>query len=187
MAPGGMTQFLTAAQGMPEEIEEFLDKRIKTFMWEGRSVAPINNDILFLPIEQGGKNLLCIKDHNNAIKLKDLGDFLTKDEDRAKWCYLADKGFQKEVPQGIIVDKKARINPFIQTWAPLQKKLPRPLKRMYRTATKFGLTFDALALEKNVKDEIPVWFHPGGKKDLARHNNSSRAKCLRDNHGVKTV
>ncbi|KAJ7756669.1 hypothetical protein B0H16DRAFT_1458120 [Mycena metata] len=51
----------------------------------------------------------------------------------------------------------------------------------------FGLTLDALALDKDVKEEIPVWFHPGGTKDLARHNNSKFANCLRDNHGAKTV
>ncbi|KAJ7018663.1 hypothetical protein C8F04DRAFT_950894, partial [Mycena alexandri] len=187
MTAGGMTQYLSTVQDMPQETEEYLDKRIKTFMWEGRSVAPINNDILFLPFDQGGKNLLSIKDRNNAIRIKTLQGYLTEDEDRAKWCYLADDSFRKEVPQGPVVDKKARISPFIQTWAPLQKKLPRPLKQMYKTAKKFDLKFDALALAKDVKGEIPIWFHPGGKKDLSRHNNSSCANCLRDIHGVRTV
>ncbi|KAJ7032636.1 hypothetical protein C8F04DRAFT_1184821 [Mycena alexandri] len=134
-----------------------------------------------------GQNLLSIKDRNDAIRLKTLQSYLTKDEDRTKWCNLADDGFRKQIPQGRVVEKTARINPFIQTWDPLQKKLPRPLKRLYQTAKKFDLKFDALALTKDVKEEIPVWFHPGGKKDLSRHNNSKCANCLRDIHGVRTV
>ncbi|KAJ7128148.1 hypothetical protein C8R43DRAFT_835695, partial [Mycena crocata] len=83
--------------------------------------------------------------------------------------------------------KSTRVNPFVQTWAPLQKKLPKPLKKMWKIASRFHLRFDALALAKNIKEELPVWFHIGGKVDLARHNNTNCAKCLSTNHRVKTV
>jgi hypothetical protein len=90
MVVGGMTQYLTTVQGMPKDIEDYLDKRIKTFMWAGKRVAPLNNDFLFFPTEEGGKDLLSIKDRNDAIALKDIRDFLTNEgPDRAKWCDLA--------------------------------------------------------------------------------------------------
>ncbi|KAJ7469509.1 hypothetical protein FB451DRAFT_1038795 [Mycena latifolia] len=177
MTVGGMTQYLTSVQGMPKEIEEYLDKRIKTFMWEGRAIAPINKDILHLPVEEGGKNLLSIRDRNDAIKIKTLQSYLTRDENRGKWCDLADQSFRKSVPEGRLVEKRARISPFTQTWSPLQRKLPRALKQMIKTAAKFQLKFDALSLAKDVKEELPVWFNIGGKKDLNRHNNSNCAKC----------
>ncbi|KAJ7763070.1 hypothetical protein B0H16DRAFT_1311422, partial [Mycena metata] len=38
-----------------------------------------------------------------------------------------------------------------------------------------------------VLHSIPIWFHPGGKKDLNRLNNTSCSNCLRDKHGAVTV
>lgn len=153
-------------------------------MWEGKTVAPINHDILYLPIE-GGIDLLSIRDRNEAIKIKNLQDFLTKEGDkRAKWCSLVDGCLRKQVQQGVIVDEKVRISPFKQKWAPLQNKLPRALKQMLKTAKKFHLHFDALALAKDIKEELPAFFHIGGTKDSTRHNNSGCANCLRDLHEV---
>ncbi|KAJ7077991.1 hypothetical protein B0H15DRAFT_762500, partial [Mycena belliarum] len=86
-----------------------------------------------------------------------------------------------------VVREKARVSPFLQSWAPLQRKLPRSLKRLYKTAAKFNLKFDALALSKDVKEELPIWFHNGASSDLRRHNNTRNADCLRENHGVIKV
>jgi hypothetical protein len=36
MVVGGMTQYLTAVQGMPKDVEEYLDKRIKKIVWAGK-------------------------------------------------------------------------------------------------------------------------------------------------------
>ncbi|KAJ7045183.1 hypothetical protein C8F04DRAFT_941214, partial [Mycena alexandri] len=58
---------------------------------------------------------------------------------------------------------------------------------MVKTANKFRLKFDALALTKEVKGELPLWFHHGAKIDLGRHNNSVCATCLRNKHGVRSV
>ncbi|KAK6983932.1 hypothetical protein R3P38DRAFT_3232937 [Favolaschia claudopus] len=173
MTVGGMTQYLTAEQGMPKDIEEYFDKRIKNFIWAGKRVAPINHDILFLPIEEGGRDLLSIKDRNNAIEIKNLKDFLTRDEsDRAKWCSLAEERLRKQTPKAPVV---------------YPKKLPRALKKMVTMAMKFNLKLDALALAKDVKEEVPMFFHVGGKKELTKHNNPKRACCLRDKYGTISV
>jgi hypothetical protein len=187
MVARGMTQYLATVQGMPKEIEEYLDKRIKKFVWEDKARTPMNHDILFLPIQAGGKDLLSIKMRNEAIELKTLQTYLGSDQDRPVWCPLADSTFQKHVRQCPLVEPMARVNPFIQTWGPLIGKLPKPLKRMYQSAKKFGVKFDALAISKDIKESLPMWFHAGATADLKRRNNTNLAKCLRNNHGIVTV
>ncbi|KAJ6450258.1 hypothetical protein C8R45DRAFT_849140, partial [Mycena sanguinolenta] len=58
---------------------------------------------------------------------------------------------------------------------------------MLRLATKFHLKLDALALAKDVKEELPIFFHVGGNKEATKHNNSACAKCLRDKHGARST
>ncbi|KAJ7787012.1 hypothetical protein B0H14DRAFT_2302059, partial [Mycena olivaceomarginata] len=184
----GMSQYLTAVQGMPKDIEEYLDKRIKNFVWAGKRTAPINHDILFLPVNEGGQDLLSIKNRNEAIELMTLRNLLTSDGgDQAKWCSLARHRLRSEVPEsGTEVDPKIRDSPFTQTWKPLQKNLPRPLKKMLVAARTFCLTLDTLALSKDLKEELPIFFHVGLKKGRTKHNNSECARCLRDNHNMRT-
>ncbi|EJD33806.1 hypothetical protein AURDEDRAFT_22614, partial [Auricularia subglabra TFB-10046 SS5] len=43
---GGCTQYLTAAQGMPQDIEKKLDRMTLNFLWDGRKKHPINMDVL---------------------------------------------------------------------------------------------------------------------------------------------
>ncbi|KAJ6571140.1 hypothetical protein B0H19DRAFT_885698, partial [Mycena capillaripes] len=56
-----------------------------------------------------------------------------------------------------------------------------------KSAKKLHLIFDALALSKDIKEELPIFFHIGAKKDLTKHNNSTCAKCLRDHHRARSV
>ncbi|KAJ7626815.1 hypothetical protein FB45DRAFT_673790, partial [Roridomyces roridus] len=181
----GITQYLTAVQGMPKDVEEYLDKKIKTFVWNGKAVAPVNHEIMFLPKDEGGRDLLSIKDRNEAIELKNLRDFLTREgRERAKWSALANGRLRKEVQGNTTVDPKVRDNPFTQSWKPLQKNLPRAIKRMLGTIRRNKLTFDALALSKELKEELPMFFHYGAE---GLKNNSTCADCLRDNHEARLV
>ncbi|KAJ3910792.1 hypothetical protein F5877DRAFT_18422, partial [Lentinula edodes] len=54
MIIGGMTQYPTVVQGMPKSIEKRLTKRIKTFMWDEKERSPVNEKILYGPLEKGG-------------------------------------------------------------------------------------------------------------------------------------
>ena len=54
---GGMTQFLTMAQGMPPNIEDALIKMIRKFMWADNSSPRLALEILQSPVEAGGLNL----------------------------------------------------------------------------------------------------------------------------------
>ncbi|KAG2063307.1 hypothetical protein BDR04DRAFT_947200, partial [Suillus decipiens] len=69
MIVGGMTQFLTKAQGMPKQIETAITKKIRAFIWEGRSTFPISLARLERPIEEGGISLLNISARNDVIEI----------------------------------------------------------------------------------------------------------------------
>ena len=58
---GGYTQFLTKAQGMPENIEKALIKIIRNFVWEDDSSPRIALNFLQCPRNQGGLDLLDLK------------------------------------------------------------------------------------------------------------------------------
>ncbi|KAG1856196.1 hypothetical protein C8R48DRAFT_749171 [Suillus tomentosus] len=55
---GGMTQYLTTAQGMPKDIEKALLTRAREFAWDNDGKAQISTNILCAPIEKGRKNML---------------------------------------------------------------------------------------------------------------------------------
>ena len=68
MFGGGMSQYLTTVQGMPEHIENLLQKKINQFVWGGKK-GTINKNHLSAQLEKGGLNLLDIQAHNEAIDL----------------------------------------------------------------------------------------------------------------------
>jgi hypothetical protein len=54
-------------QGMPEEVEEHLDRRIRSFLWADKSQATINKETVHTQSDVGGKNLLDLIARNEAI------------------------------------------------------------------------------------------------------------------------
>lgn len=69
MFAGGMTQFLTAAQGMPKQIEDALVKIVREFVWDSSAVPTIGMTRLYPPIGEGGLSLLDIRARNKAIDI----------------------------------------------------------------------------------------------------------------------
>ncbi|KAG2748706.1 hypothetical protein P692DRAFT_20709402, partial [Suillus brevipes Sb2] len=53
MFVGGMTQFLTKAQGMPKNIEAALTKMIRNFIWDDKRSPPISLEQLQRPKKDG--------------------------------------------------------------------------------------------------------------------------------------
>ena len=66
---GGHTQFLTKAQGMPPHIEEALTKILRDFIWDHNTHPRIALEYLYLPLDEGGLNLLDINSRNEAIEI----------------------------------------------------------------------------------------------------------------------
>jgi hypothetical protein len=77
MVVGGMTQYLVTVQGMPEEVEECLDRRIRSFLWADKSQATVNKETVHAPSDAGGKNLLDLITRNEAIAVTWLKTYLS--------------------------------------------------------------------------------------------------------------
>ena len=116
MVVGGMTQYLTKVQGMPKEIEEKLERRIRAFLWDDKTHLAINKETLMIPIEEDGRKLLDILSCNEAITITWLKLYLNLDENRPTWAYVADAIMAKHTPASEEnVDERARINVFLQS------------------------------------------------------------------------
>lgn len=72
---------------MPREIENRLEKIIRTFMW-GDSALQVKAETLYKSIEKGGRGLLDIRSWNEAIYLSWTKDYMRLDEERPTWAYL---------------------------------------------------------------------------------------------------
>jgi len=90
MFVGGMTQFLTAAQGMLKQIEDALIKSLREFIWDSTAPPTISLDRLYAPANAGGINLLNIRARNKAIDVMRLKAYLDLSPSRPKWAFLTD-------------------------------------------------------------------------------------------------
>jgi hypothetical protein len=111
MVVGGMTRYLATVQGMPTEIEEKLEKRVRSFLWAEKSQVRVNKETVYAPSDVGGKNLLDIVARNEAIAITWLKTYLSFGPDRPLWCFVADELLAKK-PGGasLYVDEVMRMN-----------------------------------------------------------------------------
>jgi ribonuclease HI/exonuclease III len=190
MIIGGMTQFLTKAQGeMPPEIESRLIKKIRNFIWGEENTPIISMPTLSLPIAKGGLKLLDLKSRNKAIQATWLKTFLQLNESRPSWTYIADELINSQLSHKY-TDRKARINMFLQSWKVnpnATSKLPRELTAMLRIGHELNTKFEVLNPTSNIKNKLPVWHHIGGNNALIELTNKPQAKCLRHLHQISTV
>jgi hypothetical protein len=70
MVVGGMTQYMATVQGMPASVEEKLERRVRSFLWEEKPRVRVNKETVYAPSDVGGKNLLDIVARNEATWLK---------------------------------------------------------------------------------------------------------------------
>ncbi|KAF5314570.1 hypothetical protein D9611_007204 [Ephemerocybe angulata] len=187
---GGRTQFKTRVQGMPQEVEKCFEKMITKFVWNGRMPA-VNAETLRLPHEEGGFKILDVRARNEAIDLMKLKQYLTF-ELRPRWTQIIDHLLSRNIPTTHRVrDADAAQNMFLQSWeaAKQEKKseAPASIRKMLKTARKYGVRAEPFEPSEDVKAEMPLWHHIGWKKGIRRRNNGARADCLRSTHEVFTV
>lgn len=116
MVVRGMTQYLTAAQGMPNGVCNTLARQIRNFFWAGNTHSMVAEQYLFLPTTEGGWNLLDIKSRNEAItitKIKRLTDF---GPSRPAWADAAVATMIALIPQSERArgDELSMHTPFLQ-------------------------------------------------------------------------
>ena len=184
---GGLTQFLTMAQGMPKRIEDAITKMIRDYMWEDDSSPRIALDILQRPIEEGGLNLLDIRARNEAIKITWIKRYLDFSPNRPKWAKVMDLIIDTSAPLNTI--PKARNNPFLQSWNPptrgqRTKNLSNEAKRMIRTSRKFNANLAAIRITPTLRAQLPAWYHVAAN---ARPITNAASKCLLERHNITKV
>ncbi|KAA1466381.1 hypothetical protein DENSPDRAFT_856085 [Dentipellis sp. KUC8613] len=167
MNAGGRTQFRAKVQGMPDHVEKELIKIIRNFIWDGKHTPPVAMDQLYRPRAEGGIGLLDIKTRNKAIQITWLRAYLDLSPTRPKWAFITDLLVNKIIPKGF--NDVATINTFLQTWNPvLQGKrtnfLGQETINMFKVAKEFNTTFAALKITKDLKEQLPAWYHLGAPK-----------------------
>ncbi|KAJ8454687.1 hypothetical protein ONZ51_g12888 [Trametes cubensis] len=97
MEVGGRTQFLAKAQGMPEKVEQSLNRIVQAFIWGEGKKPKVARDTLWGELEDGGIKLLDLSARNEAIELVWLKSYLDFTEKHQTWTLLADTLMAKAV------------------------------------------------------------------------------------------
>ncbi len=190
MIVGGMTQFFTTVQRMPDEIVKRLTKIIRGYLWEDRHNTPVGMQHVCLPVAMGGLGILDLNARNEAIDIMWLKTYLDLGEERPLWAYLADDMLVNHVPKNIRPRQSdLRVNPFLQKWKPKTRGLPEELRGMMNAARKYGVRLEALAYSKGMQKAMPMWDHGhADRRKLGRLSVPSKLiDCLRINHDARTV
>ncbi|KAF8909992.1 hypothetical protein CPB85DRAFT_1221721 [Mucidula mucida] len=159
--PDGVSQFLTAAQGMPEKVRKQIEKMIMQFVWDGSTQPPVNRETLTRPMEKEGKNILDMQAQNDAIALRQLQEYLTFGEKRPAWAYFTDWIFQNAITpsEKNCYNKNSCMNMYLQNWNPGTNKvdLPDDLKEMVSVGKKYNVRLEAMYPTRKMQEEMPIW------------------------------
>jgi ribonuclease HI len=184
---GGMTQFLTAVQGMPEPVIKTLEGITQKFIWDNKK-SEISLEVLQRSKDEGGIGLINLRTCNEAIDTMRLKRYLAFGDDWPLWAHVVDALITITDPEGTMNGTKS--NSFLQSWkVPVNgsgwgRALPESVTRMFNAAYKYNVSFEALKISEKLKKELPAWHHLGA---LKRVLHTKGAKCLRTNHDVSTV
>ncbi|KAJ7034882.1 hypothetical protein C8F04DRAFT_881494, partial [Mycena alexandri] len=116
MVVGGMTQYMATVQGMPADVEEKLEKRVRSFLWAEKRGVAVNKETVYAPADRG---VLDIVARNEAIAVTWLKTYLSFGPKRPLWCFVADEILAKRtIRTNLNVDEAMRLNSYLQSWAP---------------------------------------------------------------------
>ncbi|KIK32406.1 hypothetical protein CY34DRAFT_41349, partial [Suillus luteus UH-Slu-Lm8-n1] len=136
---------------------------------------------------KGGKNILNLRDRNEAIELKWLKGLLTLNPEKPPWEFFAHTIIAKVAQHAPVVKPNVKINSFLQTWGPSHKRLPTHLKHIFKVAKKYNVRWKTVSIDPEVACQLPIWFHLGASDNIKKLNNHLQAGCLRDNHKVNSI
>ncbi len=190
MIVGGITQYLTAVQRMPDAIRQRLVKIVRGYLWDDRRNTPVGMQHVYLPVEQGGLGMIDLETRNEAIDIMWLKTYLDFSDERPLWAYLADDLLASHVTKDCRPrSHNLRLNPFLQRWKPRVYGIPEELQGMMDAAKKYGVRLEGLAFSKRILNSMPMWDHTmADRTRLGRLTVPSRLlTCLQESHKAKTV
>ncbi|KZT21729.1 hypothetical protein NEOLEDRAFT_1221723, partial [Neolentinus lepideus HHB14362 ss-1] len=159
---GGMSQYLAKVHGMPQNIEDALEKLTHAFIWTNPSHPPISLNQLYKDKSHGGIGLLDIHSRNEAIELTWLCEYLDISPSRPAWAFVVNILINQLAPEGI--PDQTRLNTFLQKWdIPTRGRcastLPVYALVMLRTAKCYGTSFAPAQLSQRLKCQMPTFYH----------------------------
>ncbi|KAL1690802.1 hypothetical protein GGG16DRAFT_55065 [Schizophyllum commune] len=172
---------------MPPTVAKELDKTCRAVFWEHKKPL-IAAETIRDDLEQGGAKLLDIEARNEAIDVQWIKRYLTMDE-KPTWTYVLDALCQMH----LLSRDKGKCHPdsFVSTMLQIvdvnERNMPRVSKRTMKAITKHNARFDPVNPTTAIKEQMPIWHHlfiPLAKRPTY---NTTRCKCMRENHEVKTV
>jgi hypothetical protein len=116
-----------------------------------------------------------------------LKTYLNPSAKRPTWTKIIDVIIDAAAPKN--TNQKAQTNAFMQTWTPRMKGNQTIIRnedilRMLKTGKKYNLTFSAIRLSPQLKENLPAWYHPGTE---THHTNARTTKCLIDVHEALAI
>ncbi len=190
MIIGGMTQYLTSVQRMPDTIRKRLTKIIREYLWDDRRNPPVSMKQAYLPVARGGLGILDLESRNEAIDLMWLKAYLDFSSDRPTWAFIADDLYATHVTKDCKPRQpELRVNPFLQKWKPRAYGHPAELQGMLEAAKKYGLKLEGLAFSRNILKSMPMWDHEyADRTRLSRLTCPSKLlTCLQMTHRARSV
>ncbi|PBK85250.1 hypothetical protein ARMGADRAFT_942241 [Armillaria gallica] len=112
---GGLTQFLTQAQGMLDSVLMQVQRMICNFAWDNQGKTSMNKSIMLAVIADGGMQVLDIKMRNDAIEVMKLKSYLRFDANQPSTVYVKDAIINQHIKKGT-PQVKAMANTVLQTW-----------------------------------------------------------------------
>src|SRR5258708_1299916 len=128
---------------------------------------PIASNLMSLPHEAGGRNILDIPSRNNVIKIMKLKRILDYSESRPMASDTAIAIIIGSLPKTLAHDTDVNIisNIFLQMLYQRQcytsKTLPNSIREILNTGAKYDLMLNAPKLTQNHKLNLPAWHHIG--------------------------
>ena len=204
MIIGGMTQYLAKVQGMPESAQKTLERLIRNFTWSGEGRPPIASSHMSCDLDAGGKRVLDVHAHNEAILLTWVQAYLKIGESRPTWALVADEILRNVTtgePRSLENDPDARTNQLLQTWQSRKNKrkcqnpdeddtvnVPNDLREMLKVARKFGVRLEAIHPSQQVRQELPATRSAQTKtQEKPDTLRDKHGKCIRNKHGARTL
>jgi hypothetical protein len=191
MVVGGQTQYLAQVQGMPQAIQKKLKRQIRDFLWDQKPYSPVNADTLYVPIEEGGKNVLDIQARNQAIKAMMIKEYLSFRNNRPIWAAFADRIFAicaTAADAGI--DPDLRRNMLLQSWSSSKSaklKMSRDLRDILDGIKAMGVRLEGIAFVRNILQHMLLYYHAEASPKIRQLMHAETVTCLQDRHKIWSV
>ncbi|KAJ7637874.1 hypothetical protein DFH06DRAFT_1002080, partial [Mycena polygramma] len=175
---------------MPSEVEKKLEKRVRKFLWAGKTNVTVNRETVYAPTEFGGRNLLDIVTRNEAITITWLKSYLSFGEDRPLWAFVADELLSKNaLKDDLKIDEALRRNMYLQDWRTkiIGSKLSTDLKDMVKIGDRYNVRMEALAVSRSAQRAAIIWYHEKSYATKTLFARNQVNDCLYSNHRMETV